>query len=311
MAPVKISVIGAGFVGAAVANTLLASGLASEIVLVDKNREKAVGESLDIGQSAPFVKPTDVYAGDESDCKGSSIIVFTAGANQGPNETRLDLSAKNAEIIKDSIPKLVASVPEAIFLMVTNPVDVMTYLALKTSGLPKEKVIGSGTILDTSRFRYSLSNYLQVDARNIHAYIVGEHGDSEVALWSMTNVAGIGLEDFCHLNNLQIPEKAKILEEVKNAAYKIIETKGATYYAISYGVRRICEAILRDERSVLTVSSLVDGIYGIKETCLTLPCIVSRKGVEKVINLSLSEDEQQALIDSANVIKKYQDAMKL
>lgn len=308
--PVKISVIGAGFVGAAVANTLLSSGLASEIVLVDKNADKALGEALDIGQSAPFVKPTDVYAGNENDCAGSSIIVFTAGANQHPGETRLDLTDKNAAIIKETVPKIVAASPEAILLMVTNPVDIMTYLALQVSGLPKSRVIGSGTILDTSRFRYALSNHLQVDARNIHAYIVGEHGDSEVALWSMTSVAGIGLDEFCQLNNIVKPDKAKILEEVKDAAYKIIASKGATYYAISYGVRRICEAILRDERSVLTVSSLVDGLYGIENTCITLPSIVSRKGIEKVLQIPLPQEEKSNLLRSAQVIKEFQNALK-
>lgn len=304
--PVKISIIGAGFVGSSVANVLLSSGLASEVVLIDKNYKKAEGEAMDLGQGSPFFKPADVYAGEPSDCKGSAIIIFTAGANQHEGETRLDLASKNAAIINGLIPELVSFAPDAIFLLVANPVDVLTYQTLKVSGLPPERIIGSGTVLDTSRFRYSLSRYLDIDTRNIHAYVVGEHGDSEVPLWSLTNIAGIGLEDFCMLNGINLPDKASIFNQVRTAAYQIIQRKGATYYAVSYGVKRICEAILRDERSVLTISGLIDGYYGIEKTCLSLPSIISRKGREKIINLPLSKEEEKALQNSATVIREYQ-----
>lgn len=307
MLPVKISIIGAGFVGSSVAYALVSSGLASEVVLVDINHKKAEGEAMDLGQGAPFFKPVDVYAGGPRDCKGSAIIIFTAGLNSKPGETRLDLAVGNAEIVKKVLPELAAVAPETIFLMVTNPVDVLTYQALKLSGFPPERVIGSGTVLDTSRFRYSLSRYLDIDARNIHAYVVGEHGDSEVALWSLTNIAGIGLDEFCRFNAIRPPDKDRIFDEVSNAGYKIVERKGATYYAVSLAVKRICEAILRDEHSVLTVSGLIDGLYGIEETCLSLPTVVSRRGRERVLYLPLAQEEEDALRRSAGLIKDYQE----
>lgn len=309
--PFKISIIGAGFVGATCASVILSSGLASEVVMVDINRKKAEGEALDLAQGAPFVKPVDVYAGDIEDCKDSAIIIFTAGANQQPGETRLDLASKNARIVREMVPKLIKAAPEAILLIVSNPVDVLTYEAIKASKLPPERVIGSGTVLDTSRFRYALSQHIDLDARNIHAYIVGEHGDSEVALWSLTNVAGISLDEFCKRNDIALPNKQEIFDATRNAAYKIIEGKGATYYAVSYAVKRICEVILRDERSVLTVSGLINGIYGIQDTCLSLPTIISRKGREKVLSLPLSREEEQALVGSAKIIKEYQDKVTL
>lgn len=305
--PFKISIIGAGFVGATCASVILSSGLASEVVMVDINRKKAEGEALDLAQGAPFVKPVDVYAGGIEDCKGSAIIIFTAGANQQPGETRLDLASKNARIVRDLVPKLMNAAPEAILLIVSNPVDIMTYEALKVTGLPPERVIGSGTVLDTSRFRYALSQHLDLDARNIHAYIVGEHGDSEVPLWSLTNVAGISLDEFCKLNSIANPNKQEIFEATKSAAYKIIEGKGATYYAVSYAVKRICEVILRDERSVLTVSGLINGFYEIEDTCLSLPTIISRQGRDKVLNLPLTKNEEAALVQSAKIIQEYQN----
>ena len=303
---VKVSIIGAGFVGSSVASVLLASGLASEIIIVDINFEKAEGEALDLGQGAPFVKPVNIQAGHIEDCKNSDIIIFTAGANQKPGETRLDLANKNAKIVRDLVPKLIQTSPNTILLMVSNPVDVLTYEALQVSGLPPERVIGSGTVLDTSRYKYSLSQQLNIDARNIHAYVAGEHGDSEVLLWSLTNVGGISLENFCKLNDIKLPDRQTVDNAVRNAAYEIIKRKGATYYAVSYAVKKICEAILRNERSVLTVSGIINGIYGINDTCLSIPTIVSRKGRDQVLRLPLLKEEEDGVRNSARIIKEYQ-----
>jgi L-lactate dehydrogenase len=303
--PTKVSIIGAGFVGSTIAYTLMLSSLVSELVLVDTNKLKAEGEAMDLSHGTPFISPVKVIAGDYADCRGSSIVIITAGANQKPGETRIDLVKKNTEILKSIIPELVRYCSESILLVVTNPVDILTYVTYKISGFKKEKVIGSGTVLDTARFKSLLGEHVGVDARNVHSYVLGEHGDTEVATWSITNIAGISMESFCeNCKACSGHTKEEIFEDVRKAAYHIIERKGATYYAVGLTVRRIVEAILRDENSILTVSSLVEGIYGLEDICLSLPSIVNSTGISKVLKLELSEAEKKALINSGNSLQK-------
>lgn len=301
---VKIAVIGTGMVGASTAFAIMSSGLASDLVLVDINNEKAEGEAMDLGDAAAFIKPINVFAGTYEDCEDSNIIIFTAGANQKPGETRLELVHKNVAILKDSLPQLLKHSPDSIYLMVSNPVDVLAYASLKISGLPANQVFGSGTVLDTSRFKAELSEYCGVDPRNVHAYIVGEHGDSEVPLWSTASIAGVGLEQFSRLKGIEPVDRQEIAKRVRTAAYEIIRRKGATYYAIALSIKRICEAILRDENSILTVSGPVDEMYGIKDCCLSLPTIVNGSGRDKVLAVPMSVEEEDALRNSAQILKQ-------
>jgi L-lactate dehydrogenase len=304
--PVKVAVIGAGFVGATFAFALLQSGLASEIVLIDANRAKAEGEAMDLNHAVPLARPARIWAGDYADCQGATVTVVTAGSAQRPGETRLDLSARNVEIFRSIIPQIAQHNPDGIILIATNPVDVLTYATWKLSGLPRERVIGSGTILDTARFRYLLSQYFQVDARSVHAYIIGEHGDSEVPAWSLANIAGMRLPVYCQQNNLHCVDAdlEDIFLQTRDAAYHIIERKGATYYAIGMGLLRIVEAILRDQSTVLSVSSYIQNYYGIEDVYLSLPSVVDRGGVERVLRLELNVEEQLGLRNSANLLKK-------
>lgn len=296
--------VGVGSVGAAVAYALTVSGLASELVLVDVNAAKATGEAMDLAHAAAFIKPVSIYAGTYADCHDAGIVIFCAGASQKQGETRLDLLQKNYAILRESLSLLHFSDDESILLIVSNPVDVLTYAALKITGLPPERVFGSGTVLDSSRFRHSLSGYCGVAPRNIHAYVVGEHGDSEVLLWSLVYIAGAGLDCFCRLVGLPPVERPKIDAKVRNAGYEIIAGKGATYYAISLAVKRICESVIRDESSILAVSGLIDGAYGISGCCMGLPSVVDSRGRGRPLELPLSGEEEAALRCSADVIKK-------
>ena len=302
----KVAVIGCGFVGAASSFALMESGLFSEMVLIDANKDKAIGEALDISHGLPFSKPMQIYAGDYKDIRDAAIIVVTAGAGQKPGETRLDLVKKNVSIFKSIIPQISEVNKDAIMLIVANPVDILTYTAWKISGYPKNRVFGSGTTLDTARFKYKLGQHLAVDSRSVHAFIIGEHGDSEIAAWSSANVSGIPLNDFCEMRGHFEHDKSmkRIAEDVKNSAYGIIEKKGATYYGIAMSVRRICEAIIRDEKSILPVSSIQHGDFGIEDIALSMPAIVGRSGVEGSVPINLSDDEISALQDSAKTLKK-------
>lgn len=301
----KITVIGAGFVGSTTAYTLMISGLVSEIVLIDLNKDKAEGEVMDMNHGMPFVKPVKIYNGDYSDCKGSDIVVITAGANQKEGETRIDLVKKNTAIFKGIIGEVVKYNTDCILLVVTNPVDILTYVTYKLSGFPKDKVIGSGTVLDSARFRYLLGDHTGVDPRNVHAYILGEHGDTEVPTWSLANIAGIPMENYC--NNCHGCKEGfsrnEIYENVKNAAYQIIKKKGATYYAVALAVRRIVEAIVRNENSILTVSSLLDGHYGLDDVCLSVPTVVNSNGIERILNVDLNDKESELLRKSGESLK--------
>ena len=303
--PKKAAVIGCGFVGAATAFTLMQSKLFSELVLLDANHDKAVGEAEDIGHGIPFAGEMDIYAGDYDDIADCSIIIVTAGANQKPNETRLDLVQKNVAIYKSIIPEIAKRNYEGILLIVSNPVDILTYVAQKLSGLPERRVIGSGTVLDTARLKYALSQHLNVDSRNIHSFIIGEHGDSEIAAWSSTNISGVPLDDFLEMRGHMHPDmdKQEIAEKVKNSAYDIIAKKHATYYGIAMSVRRICECIVRDEKSILPISTMMHGDFGIEDVCLSMPTILSAEGVETHIPIELNEKEHTSLKKSADTLK--------
>lgn len=308
---IKISIIGAGFVGATTAYALMFGGLASEIVIVDLNKEKAVGEAMDLSHGVSFLSPVDIKAGDYSDTKDSDIVIITAGAAQKEGETRLDLINRNYNIFKSIIPEIVKYSPNSILLVVSNPVDILTYITYKLSGFPKERVIGSGTVLDTSRFKYLLSEHLNIDARNIHAYIMGEHGDSEIATWSSTSVAGMNINNYCEniCNGCCGFAKYDILTQVKNAGYELIKRKGSTNFAVALAIKKIVEAILRDENSILTVSSLLEGQYGISDIYLGVPSVVGSSGVKKILETPLNEEELQKLRESATTLKKYTEAI--
>ena len=302
----KVGIIGCGFVGSSSAFALMQSGLFSEMVLNDVDTERAEGEALDISHGLPFAKPMKIYAGGYDDMMDCSIIVITAGAGQKPGETRLDLVKKNVGIFKGIIPEIAKRKYEGILLIVANPVDILTYAAIKLSGFPENRVFGSGTVLDTARLKYLLGEHLSIDNRSVHAFIIGEHGDSEIAAWSSANVSGIPLNDFCELRG-HIEHDAsmqRIAEDVKNSAYEIIKKKKATYYGIAMSVRRICEAIIRDEKSILPVSSMQHGECGISGVSLSIPAIVGRQGVERVVPIDLSPEEKKELIASADTLKK-------
>ncbi len=310
--PLRVAIIGAGNVGATTAYALLLNGAASEIVLIDANRARAEGEAMDLNHAMPFSRPARAWAGDYADCANAEIVILTAGVGQRPGESRLDLLKRNIAVFEDIIPRVVAQTRDAILLVATNPVDVLTYIAGQVSQLPATRVIGSGTILDTARFRYLLSQHFGVDPRSIHAFILGEHGDSEVPAWSLANIAGMKLDDFCRLNDCALePEtKEEIFQNTRSAAYAIIERKGATYYAIASGLVRIVEAIVRNESSVLTVSSIAQGKYGLNDVCLSLPTVVNRTGIERVLELPLDNREREALANSGRVIRDALQALE-
>lgn len=304
--PNKIAVIGAGGVGATTAYALMVQGVGSEIVLIDVNKDKAEGEAMDLRHGASFVNPVDIYAGDYKDLADAKLIIITAGAAQKPGETRLDLIKKNAGIFKNIIPSITKYNQDGILLVVTNPVDILTYLTYKISGFPANRVLGSGTVLDSSRFRSLLSKNCGVAASNVHGYIIGEHGDSEVPVWSLTNIAGTQIDNYCPIcsKTCKDNELEEISNQVKNAGYEIIEKKGSTFYAVALAVSRIARAILRDENAVLTVSSLMEGYYGVEDMSLSLPTLINSNGIKKVLELPLSADEEKAFKKSAEHLKE-------
>lgn len=302
----KIAIIGCGFVGSACAFALMQSGLFSEMVLIDSNEERAEGEALDISHGLPFSKPMQIYSGTYDDITDAGIIAITAGAGQKPGESRLELVHKNVEIFKSIIPEISKRNYKGILLIVSNPVDIMTYTALKLSGLPSNQVFGSGTVLDTARLKYLLGEHLGVDARSVHAFILGEHGDSEIAAFSSANVSGIELKEFCDFackTDKHEEAMKEIAEDVKLSAYEIIKKKGATYYGIAMSVRRICEAIILNQKSILPISCLQNGKNGIENVVLSMPMIVGKHGAERSVEISLSEEERRAIKSSADMLK--------
>ena len=310
----KVAVIGCGFVGSSSAFALMQSGLFSEMVLIDADTNRAEGEAMDISHGISFARPMQIYAGSYDDIADAAIIVITAGANQKPGETRLDLIKKNAAIMKSIVGEIKKRDFGGILLIVSNPVDILTLIALKESGYPANRVIGSGTVLDTGRFKYLLdtsrlkyliSKHTGIDARYCHTYIIGEHGDSELAAWSNATIGGLSVNEFCELRGHFNHEASmkRIFDDVKNSAYEIIERKHATYYGIAMAVKRICEAIVRNEKSILPVSSLMTGEYGLNDVVLSIPSVVGETGVEKVVPIGLNDDEMSELRKSADILK--------
>lgn len=301
----KISMIGAGSVGATACYALVIDGLAQELVIVDVNKQKTEGEVLDLSHGAGFFKPVNIIAGDYEDTKDSDIVIITAGAAQKPGETRIDLVNKNIKIMESIIPNVVKYSPDSILLVVSNPVDILSYIAYELSGFPKERVIGSGTVLDTSRLKYEIGKSFNVAPSDIQSYILGEHGDTEFPAWSLTNIQGIKIEEYAKTMGYEYNEdiKNEIHENVRSAAYEVINRKGATFYAIGLAIRRIVEAILSDEKSILPVSALIEDYYGINDIYLGVPAIVGRSGIEWVIKADLNDEEVLRLKESANALE--------
>ena len=309
----KVAIIGCGFVGASIAFSLIQKGLFSEMVLIDANHDKAEGEAMDLSHGLPYLSPMEIYAGTYEGLSDCALVLITAGANQKPGETRLDLIDKNVGILKSIIPQITARPFEGMLMIVSNPVDVLTYAAMKISGYPAHRVFGSGTVLDTARLKFLLGEHLSVDSRNVHAFIIGEHGDSELAVWSGANVSGIPLDHFCELRGYYEHDKADewIQREVRDSAYEIIRRKGATYYGVAMAVTRIAHAIVRDEHSVLPVSNLLQGQYGIDGLCMSIPAMVGRNGVEDTLEIPLSPAEREALAASAATLRQVADGLAL
>ncbi len=302
----KVVVVGAGAVGSTFAYALAQKGLADEICLIDANTDFAEGQALDLAHGLPFYPSVQIRAGESRDYADAQVIVITAGAKQAPGESRLNLLQKNAAMVEAIVDEIVAQKSQAVLVLATNPVDILTYVALQRSGWSKGRVIGSGTVLDSARFRYLLSQHCKVDVGNVHAYILGEHGDSEVAAWSMTHVAGVPIDKYCPVcGNCENwhGERERIVREVKNSAYHIINYKGATFFGIGMSLVRIVGTILQDQNSVLTVSTYLDGEYGLRDVCLGIPAIVGQGGVKRIVQTELYPEEQEALERSAQTLK--------
>ena len=308
----KVAMIGCGFVGSASAFALMQSGMFSEMVLIDADRDKAEGEAMDISHGVPFAGNMKIYAGNYDDIVDAFIIIISAGAGQKPGETRLDLVNKNVAIFKSIIPEIVKRNYEGILLVVANPVDILPQIAIKLSGFSENRVIGSGTVLDSARLRYKLGEHLAVDSRSVHAFIVGEHGDSEVAVFSSANVSGVKLDDFCEMRGHYRHKESTetIAKQVKNCAYEIIEKKQATYYGIAMAIKRICEAIVKDEKSILPVSHMIHDICGINNVVLSMPAIVGKNGLESEVPIELNGEEALKLKQSADSLSEILDTVK-
>lgn len=303
----KVVIVGAGAVGSTFAYALAQRGSADEICLIDMNHDYASGQVLDLAHGLPFYPSVQIRVGEISDYADAQVIVITAGAKQAPGESRLNLLQKNAAMVEAIVDQVVAQNSQAVLLLATNPVDVLTYVALKRSGWPKERVLGSGTVLDSARFRYLISQYCKVDVGNVHAYILGEHGDSEVAAWSMTHVAGVPVDKYLPTqqegNNWE-HERERIVKDVRESAYHIINYKGSTYFGIGMSLARIVSTILQDQNSLLTVSTYLEGEYGLHDVCLGIPALVGQEGVKRIVETELAPEEQAALEKSAATLKE-------
>ena len=303
----RVAIVGTGYVGSTYAYSLMISGLARDIVLVDKNVQLARGVAMDLNHGLSFSHPTCIRSGDYTDCKDADIVVITAGRNRKPGESRLDLAQGNVAIFREIIPELIKAAPNAVYLIVSNPVDVLTYASLKISGLPAGRIIGSGTVLDTARLKYLISVRCKVDAGNVHAYIIGEHGDTELPVWSNAQIGGMPIEKYCaDISGLENPAAVlmSIFGNVKNSAKEIIEAKGATNYSIALAMQKITRSILRNENSILPVSILVNDFYGVNDVCIGIPSHVTRKGVDKYLNIQLNAQEQHLFRHSAKTLKE-------
>ena len=311
--PRKVAIIGCGLVGSSIAFSLMQRGLFTEMVLLDVDGAKAEGEAMDLSHGLPYIASMDIRAGTYDDIGDCALVVITAGVNQKQGETRLDLIGKNVAILKNIIPQITSRGFEGILLIVSNPVDVLTYAAYRISGYPKRRVIGSGTVLDTARLKYLLGERLRVDSRSVHAFIIGEHGDSELAVWSGANVSGVDLPAFFQLQGQKDAQTAlqEIYEGVRDSAYEIIARKGATYYGIAMAVARIADSIVKDERAVLPVSVLLEGQYDLQGLCLSIPSIIGRNGLEQVLEIPLDQGERRALECSAQQLQQVIREMEL
>jgi L-lactate dehydrogenase len=301
----KVVVVGAGAVGSTFAYALAQKGLAEQICLIDANPDFAEGQALDLAHGLPFYPSVQIRTGDRSEYSDAQVIVITAGTKQTPGESRLNLLQRNAAIIEDIVDEIIAQKSQAVLIVASNPVDILTQVALKRSGWIKNRVIGSGTVLDSARFRYLISQHCNVDVSNVHAYILGEHGDSEVAAWSMTHVAGIPIDNYCpQCGNCRDwhGERDRIVREVKDSAYHIINYKGSTYFGIGMALTRIVGTILQDQNSVLTVSTYLEGDYGLHNVCLSIPCVIGQGGVKRIVQTELYPEEQSALERSAQIL---------
>lgn len=309
----KIVVVGSGFVGSTTAYTIMCGGLFSNIVIIDIDKDKAEGDAMDMSHGVSFVRPVTVKSGGYEECSDADIVIITAGANQKVGETRLDLLKKNTHILKNIVSEIMKYAPDDIILLtVSNPVDILTYVTWRLSGLPKNQVFGSGTVLDTSRLKYMLSTHTHVAARNCHTFIIGEHGDSEVAAWSISNISGIPLDDYYRQTGLCSKEsREEMHRRVKDAAYEIIEKKGATYYAIALAVARITECIAGEENAILTVSTILEGEYGIHGTALSVPAKLSGSGIQHIPYVPFSDAEMKGLLNSAETMKGYISQLNL
>jgi L-lactate dehydrogenase len=302
----RVAIIGAGMVGATFAYAMTMKGVARELALVDVSRERAMGEAMDLRHGSALLEPLSIEAGGYELCEGAQLVVITAGAPQKEGQTRLDLAQQNADIMRAIIPQILAHNPDPILLVASNPMDVLTKVALKESGLSAQQVFGSGTVLDSSRFRSLLASHCNLDPRNVHAHVLGEHGDSEVLVWSQVNLAGVPMEDYCLSCSKQCDDgglRQRLSKKVPQAAYEVIKRKGATYYAIGLALTRIAEAVLKDQHSLLTVSALANNLPGLEDVCLSLPCVVGGGGVERIVTPHLAEDEDGAMKASAKILR--------
>jgi L-lactate dehydrogenase len=310
----KIGIVGSGFVGSAAAYAMVMRGVGRQIVLVDRDEARARAEADDLLHAVPFAEPLDVVAGGYPDLAGARVVLLTAGVGQRPGETRLQLLARNAAVFREIVPAVLDQAPEAVLIVATNPVDVMTHLAARFAGergVPRSRVLGSGTTLDTARFRALLGRRLGVDAAHVHAYVVGEHGDSEVLTWSIATVGGIPLADMAERHGVRFTAdvKAAIDAAVRGAAYVIISGKGATYYGVGSALARVVDAVLGDQRSVLTVCSPDAEVAGVRDVTVSLPRLVGGAGVLETLPLALPPDEEQALARSAGVVRAAIDGL--
>ncbi len=312
----KVSIIGAGNVGATIAYTLTVSGLAAEIALIDINKDKAKGEALDIFQGTTYSAPVNIYQGEYPDINGSDIVIVTFGMARRPGQTRIDLAQANVNIIKSAMPEITKYAPNAVYIVVSNPVDILTYTIAKVCGLPENKVIGTGTLLDSSRLRSELSARLKISPKNVHAYVFGEHGDTSMIPWSLTSIGGLDVKTYCRsvckeYRSFKVEDLEEIETQVRNSGARIINWKGATYYAIALTVKRICECVLGDSNSILPVSSLVHNRYGIDDVCISLPCIIGSEGIKGFVNPPLTDEELTLLQKSGKAMRDVLDSLEI
>jgi L-lactate dehydrogenase len=301
----KVVVVGSGFVGSSAAFAMSINQLCSELVLIDINNEKSMGEAMDINHGLPFLGQMTIYAGDYSDCKDADVIVITAGANRKPGETRIDLAKKNVMIVKEITANIKKHYTGGVILVISNPVDILTYLVAKWMDLPEGRVIGSGTVLDSARFRSLLSQKFNIDVKNVHGYIIGEHGDTQFPAWSATHIAGLSIDEYCKATNTVFTDEDRIAiaDEVRKAGASIIQNKGATYYGIAIAINIIVESLLRGNNTIRTVGTVMNGAYGIHDIAFSIPCIVGANGVEKALELALTPQEETLLYYSAEQVK--------